>query len=107
MINYEWDCRTVDVYPQKDNYENVVYNVHYRVTGEDTETVYTSDIIGTQILHVDDLSGFKSFDELTNEDVVAWCKAAMGEDQVAAIETTIASNIEDQINPASIMLVIN
>jgi hypothetical protein len=106
MINYIWNCKTVDAYPQDGEYTDVVYNVHYYVLGEDSETAYQSDIIGTQILNVSDITGFIPFDELTNEDAVAWCKAAMGEEQVAQIEATIAAAIEDQINPSSVTLVI-
>jgi hypothetical protein len=106
MINYEWNCKTVDVYPQDGEYTNVVYNVHYYVLGEDSETAYQSNIIGTQILNVSDITDFKPFNELTNEDVVAWCKVAMGEEQVAQIEDTIAAAIEDQVNPTSVTMVI-
>ena len=106
MINYEWNCKTVDVYPQDGEYTNVVYNVHYYVLGEDSETAYQSNLIGTQILNVSDITDFKPFNELTNEDVVAWCKVAMGEEQVAQIEDTIAAAIEDQVNPTSVTMVI-
>ena len=106
MINYEWNCKTVDVYPQDGEYTDVVYNVHYYVLGEDSETAYQSNLIGTQILNVSDIKDFKPFNELTNEDAVAWCKAAMGEEQVAQIEATIAASIEDQVNPSSVTLVI-
>ena len=106
MINYIWNCKTVDAYPQDGEYTDVVYNVHYYVLGEDSETAYRSDLIGTQILNVSDITGFIPFDELTNEDAVAWCKEAMGEEQVAQIEATIAAAIEDQINPSSVTLVI-
>ncbi|MCP4322768.1 MAG: hypothetical protein GY787_13160 [Alteromonadales bacterium] len=106
MITYDWNCKTVDVYPQDGEYTDVVYNVHYYVTGEDSETAYRSDIIGTQILNVSDIKDFKPFDKLTNEDAVAWCKAAMGEEQVAQIEATIAAAIEDQVNPSSVTLII-
>jgi len=106
MINYIWNCKTVDAYPQDGEYTDVVYNIHYYVLGEDSETAYQSDLIGTQILNVSDITGFIPFDELTNEDAVAWCKEAMGEEQVAQIEATIAAAIEDQINPSSVTLVI-
>lgn len=106
MINYEWNCKTVDVYPQDGEYTNLVYNVHYYVVGEDSETAYRSDIIGTQILNVSYVTNFKPFNELTNEDAVAWCKAAMGEEQVAQIEATIAASIEDQVNPTSVTMII-
>ena len=106
MITYDWNCRTVDVHPQEEGETNVVYNVHYYVLGEDSETAYQSDIIGTQILNASDITDFKPFDELTNEDAVAWCKAAMGDEQVAQIEATIAAAIEDQVNPSSVTLII-
>ena len=106
MINYIWNCKTVDAYPQDGEYTDVVYNIHYYVLGEDSETAYQSDLIGTQILNVSDITGFIPFDELTNEDAVAWCKEAMGEEQVAQIEATIAAAIEDQINPSSVTLII-
>ena len=106
MINYIWNCKTVDAYPQDGEYTDVVYNVHYYVLGEDSETAYQSDIIGTQILNVSDITDFKPFNELTNEDAVAWCKAAMGEEQVAQIEATVAASIEDQVNPSSVTLII-
>jgi len=106
MINYIWNCKTVDAYPQDGEYTDVVYNIHYYVLGEDSETAYQSDLIGTQILNVSDITGFIPFDELTNEDAVAWCKEAMGEEQVVQIEATIAAAIEDQINPSSVTLVI-
>ena len=106
MINYIWNCKTVDVYPQDGEYTDVVYNVHYYVLGEDSETAYQGDLIGTQILNVSDIADFKPFNELTNEDVVAWCKVAMGEEQVAQIEDTIAAAIEDQVNPSSVTMII-
>lgn len=106
MIKYEWDCRTVDVYPQNEEYTDVVYNVHYRVTGEDSETAYRSDVIGTQMLTVSSISDFIAFNELTNEDVVSWCKAAMGQEEVAQVEATIAAAIEDQANPSSVTLTV-
>jgi hypothetical protein len=52
------------------------------------------------------VTNFKPFNELTNEDAVAWCKAAMGEEQVAQIEATIAASIEDQVNPTSVTMII-
>ncbi len=106
MINYTWNCKTVDAYPQNGEYTNVVYNVHYYVLGEDSETAYQSDIIGTQILNTSDITNFIPFDELTNEDIVAWCKAAMGEEQVNQIEAVISAAIEDQVNPKSVTLTI-
>lgn len=106
MINYTWNCETVEVLPTEGDYTHVVYNVHYYVVGEDSESLYTSDLVGNQLLNISSIDDFKPFSELTNEMAVAWCKAAMGASGVNSIETVIAKTIEDETNPASLMLVI-
>lgn len=106
MINYTWDCRTVDVYPTKESNTNVVYNVHYRVTGEDTETTLAANSIGTQILNTSNIAEFIPFADLTNEQVVTWTKAALGDETVTFIETAIASQIAEKENPTSVTMAI-
>lgn len=103
MINYTWDCRTVDVYPIKGELEKVVYNVHWRLTGTD-ENGISETIIGTQVLNTDNITDFKPFNELTNDEVVEWTKSSLGSDRVAEIELNIANQIEEKINPKSITL---
>jgi len=113
-IIYTWDCRTVDCYPTKDEQgvelDDVVYNIHWRLTGTeavDTKT-YTATVIGTQIVSADDIdpATFVPFEDLTNEIATGWCTAAMGPEQVANLETSVANQIASQINPTSITLVI-
>lgn len=114
MITYTWDCRTVDCYPTKDEQgvelTDVVYNIHWRLTGtEEVESKkYTSTVIGTQMVAADDIdpATFVPFDELTNEIATGWCTAAMGEERVAELEASVASQLNSQINPTSITLVI-
>lgn len=104
MITYNWNCKTVDVHPQEEGQTDVVYNVHWIVTGVDGD--YSATNIGTQVVPLDPESTFIPFEDLTNEIVVEWTKAAMGEDQVDQIETSIASQIEDQKNPTSVTMTI-
>jgi hypothetical protein len=113
-IIYTWDCRTVDCYPTKDEQgvelDDVVYNIHWRLTGTevvDTKT-YSATVIGTQMVAADDIdpATFVPFDELTNEIATGWCTSAMGAEQVANLETSVANQIASQINPTSITLVI-
>ena len=113
-IVYTWDCRTVDCYPTKDEQgvelDDVVYNIHWRLTGTevvDTKT-YTATVIGTQMVAADDIdpATFVPFDELTNEIATGWCTAAMGPEQVINLETSVANQLENQIHPTSITLVI-
>lgn len=104
MITYDWNCKTVDVYPTDGDYTDVVYNVHWIVTGKDADVSATS--IGTQVLDTSEITDFMPFEELTNERLVAWTKAAMGDEQVESIEAGIASQIDDLINPKSVTMTI-
>ena len=108
MITYNWNCKTVDAYVEEAGNDDVVYNVHWRVTGtkEDGGEQYSSTNIGTQTLDTSEITDFIPFDQVTNEQVVAWTQAAMGAEQVAAIETSIADAINLEINPVSITLTI-
>ena len=47
MITYDWNCKKVDVHPQKEGETDVVYNVHWIVTGVDGD--YLASCIGTQV----------------------------------------------------------
>ena len=111
MITYDWNCRTVDARPLEDGQTDVVYNVHWRVTGTSDEVnpegnAYSAGSIGTQTVTWNPEGTFIPFEDLTNEIVVEWTQAAMGEEQVASIEASIASQIESLINPTSITLTI-
>ena len=113
-IVYSWDCKTVDCYPTKDEQgvilDDVVYNIHWRLTGteESGGEEYSATVIGTQTVTAEDIDPdtFIPFDELTNEIATGWCTAAMGPEQVASLETSVANQIADQINPKSITLTI-
>ncbi len=111
MITYDWNCKTVDVHPQEEEQENVVYNVHWIVTGTsdklDSNLVpYSATNIGTQIVPLSEGGAFIPFEDLINEIVVGWTKEAMGDERVAEIEASINSQIEDQIHPKSVTLTI-
>jgi hypothetical protein len=103
-MTYDWNCKTVDVHPQAEGETNVVYNVHWVVTG--TEKDYSVTNIGTQVVPLDSEADFIPFEDLTNEIVVGWTKDAMGEEQVQAIEDSIASQIAELENPSSVTLII-
>ena len=103
-IAYDWNCKTVDVHPQEEGQTDVVYNVHWNVTGVEGE--YSVTNIGTQIVPLSDSSTFIPFEDLTNEIVVEWTKEAMGEETVASIETSIANQIQELINPTSVTMTI-
>ena len=111
MVTYDWNCKTVDAYPQDGEYTDLVYNVHWRVTGVSDQldphgNAYSATNIGTQTLDTSDVTTFIPFEDLTNEQVVAWTKGAMGEEQVASIEASIESQINSLITPTTVTLTI-
>ena len=111
MINYNWNCKTVDCYIETEGESDVVYNVHWIVTGtsadlDPNENPYTATNIGTQILNIDDITNFIPFDQLTNQDVITWTQNTMGVETVEQIETNISTQIDALINPVTITLTI-
>ena len=111
MTNYDWNCRTVDCYPEKYSEADVVYNVHWIVTGTSDQlnpegAAYSATNIGTQSLDTSQITNFIPFDQLTNDEVVAWTKGAMGAEQVTQIESSIQSQIDSLITPTSVTLTI-
>ena len=106
---YSWNCRTVDAYPTHTD-ENgvtesqVVYNVHWRVTG--TDGTHSATSIGTQTLETADLSGFTAFDAVTHENMIAWTQAALGAERVTELEASLDSQIAELAAPKSVTLTI-
>jgi len=111
MTTYNWNCRTVDCYPEQNNEADVVYNVHWIVTGTSDQTdpqgmPWVATNIGTQVLDTSQITTFIPFDQLTNDEVVAWTKGAMGDEGVAAVEKSIQDQIDNLIAPKSVTLTI-
>tara|TARA_R110002074_G_scaffold192700_1_gene358511 strand:- start:182 stop:562 length:381 start_codon:yes stop_codon:yes gene_type:complete len=106
MITYDWNCKTVDTRPTEGEKNNVVYNVHWRVTGtlydggEDSPHTYTA--IGTQQLSSSDATDFVEFEDITISQIVEWTKEAIGEEGVLEIENNIVTAIEEVKNPTSV-----
>lgn len=96
---YTWNNKTVDTYPSLEGHTDVIFNVHWRLTGEDTDG-NTGSTYGTISLDTSDLSNFTSFDSITEEQVNGWVEAAMGAEEVQAKKDAIDSQIAEQINPS-------
>ena len=109
MPTYSWDCRTVDTYPSHTDDEcttqsDVVYNVHWRVTG--TEGEHSTTVIGTQTLETSDLSGFTAFADVTHQNMIDWTKAALGAERVSELESSLDSQLAELATPSSVTLTI-
>jgi len=106
---YAWDCKTVDVYPTDGEYTDVVYNVHWRLTGTSDQldpagNAYSVTNIGTEMVSTSDITNFTPIEEVTNTEVTAWVQTSMGAEQVTAMEVSIQSAIDALITPTSITM---
>ena len=97
-MTYTWNNKTVDTYPNLDGNADVIFNVHWRLTGED-ENGNVGSVYGTQSLDTSDLSSFTDFNDITEEQINGWIETAMGEDRVAELKANIDAQIEEKINP--------
>ncbi len=106
MNTYTWDCNTVDVYPTYDDLTDVVYNVHWRLTGTDATDTYNATVIGTEMLSVETIQpeGFIPVANLTNAQVTAWVEEQMGADRVAGLKASVDSQITEDITPTTITM---
>jgi len=87
----------MDCYPEADNETDVVFNVHWTLTG--TEAGFSGNVYGSQAVTVDPDAPFTPYADLTETQVIGWVKSAMGEEQVASYEANVAEQINNQIDP--------
>ena len=106
MNTYTWDCKTVDVYPTHESLTDVVYNVHWRLTGTDPTDTYSATVIGTEMLSVETIQPerFIPVADLTNAQVTAWVEEQMGADRVAELKASVDSQITEDITPTTITM---
>ena len=111
-IAYTWDVSTVDTYPTKDSKADVIYNVHWRLTGtddtnKDSKGAYqTATNIGTQSLDTSDLSSFKAFASVAKADVQGWVETALGADKITELKVGLDAQIAEKVTPTSVQKII-
>lgn len=99
---YEWDCKTVDTYPELGTLQDVVFNVHWRLTVKTLigDVEYSETLIGVQSLLIDaNQSTFVEFDNLTNSLVSQWVQDAMGTENVILLKSNADAKLQEQITP--------
>jgi len=98
-MTYTWNNKTVDTYPNLDGNADVIFNVHWRLTGEDADGNVGSTY-GTIGLDTSDLTDFTAFADITEDMINGWIETAMGEERVAELKANIDAQIEEKINPS-------
>ena len=100
-----WNIVNLNVTKTVGSLSDVVTAVHW--TASDSETVgsgesaitYNGSAYGQVGLAAADSGSFTAYADITKDNAVAWAKAAIGSDEVTAIETGIAAQITESKTP--------
>ena len=97
-----WDVIQLDSTKTVGSLSDVITNVHW--TASDSETVsgvkHSGSTYGAVSLADADSSSFIAYESVTKANAIAWVKAAIGSDEVTAIETRIAAQITESKTPS-------
>ena len=92
-----WDIVALDSTKTVGSLSDVVTTVHW--TASDVDGDHTGYSYGSVGLAEADSSSFTAYASVTKDNAIAWAKAAIGSDQVTAIETGIAAQITESKTP--------
>jgi hypothetical protein len=96
---YTWQISALDCIPDVNGMLDYVVTSHWRCSGDDGEG-HTGSCYSTVSFTVDpDKPNFVPFEDITEAQAIQWTQDALGEEQVAAVYTSIDTQIENQINP--------
>ena len=102
-----WNVVSLDTTKTVGSLSDVVTIVHW--TANDSETVGSGDsavihsgsAYGSIGLAAADSGSFTAYADITKANAIAWAKAAIGSDEVTAIETKIAAQITESKTPTT------
>jgi hypothetical protein len=87
----------MDAYPEYEGEADVVFTVHWTLTG--TDGTYVGSVYGSVGVSLNEGATFTPYEDLTEAQVIGWVQDALGAEQVAAYEANVAQQIADQIDP--------
>ena len=100
---YTWSFPTLTAYPSDAGQTDVVFTVHWVLTGTDGNG-HTGSVYGTVGVTYTAGEPFTPYAQLTEAQVQGWTTTALGAEQVAALEANIDAQIQQQITPTSVNL---
>ena len=92
-----WDIAALDATKTVGSLSDVVTTVHW--TASDTDGDHSGSAYGSVTLAEADSGSFTAYADITKANAIAWAKAAIGSDEVTAIETGIAAQITESKTP--------
>jgi hypothetical protein len=94
MTTFNWEVSQLNCYPQADGQTDVVFTVHWQLTG--TDGTYNGSVYSTCAVPAP-TGTFTPYSQLTQDQVLGWIWAN-GVDQTSA-EAAVQTQIDNQITP--------
>ena len=94
-----WDVVQLDATKTIGSLSDVVTTVHW--IARDADGDHTGSAYGTVDLAEADSGSFTAYADITKANAIVWAKAALGSDEVTAIETDIAAQITESKTPTT------
>ena len=97
-ITYTWTATSLIGYPVIDGETDVVTRACYTVLADDGDG-HTADYSNFALTPIDPSVPFIPYADLTNDIVIGWVQYNIGPDLIAAIQGSLAIQVERQIDP--------
>ena len=94
-----WNVVALNATKTVGSLSDVVTTVHW--TASDADGDHAGSSYGAVGLAEADSGSFTAYKDITKDNAVAWAKAALGADQVTAIEAGIAAQITESKTPTT------
>ena len=94
-----WKINTLDRDLTQGDNENIITQIHWTASDSDADgnTGSSYGSVGVTLGEGDVIA----YADITEADAIQWAKDALGDEQVTAIEASIASQIDAQANPTT------
>ena len=92
-----WEVVSLDATKTVGSLSDVVTTLHW--TANDANGDHVGSAYGSVGLAAADSGSFTAYKDITKANAIAWAKAAIGSDEVTAIETRIAAQITESKTP--------
>jgi hypothetical protein len=87
----------MNCYPQKDGEADVVFTVHWTLSG--TDGTYVGSVYGSVGIAFDKTKSYTPYSGLTQDQVISWVQEALGVDACMDYQLNINTQIANQVNP--------
>jgi hypothetical protein len=93
-----WKINTLDRDLTQGSNENIITTIHWTASDSDADgnTGYSYGSVGVTLVGTP-----TPYSDVTEADAIGWAKDALGDEQVTAIEASIASQIDLKANPTT------